>query len=174
MFMEKQKRFLGFYIAGSTLRSERGVSLVVVIMLMVVILAITGAGLLFSSVDLRVSTNYRAGTQAFYAADAGVSDGFARVGPSIATSTAAFTGTVGGITYCSGTVTTATSCTPQPLVALDPIPATGCSLGRGLQVNAGNCYLQPYQIDTVAVQAGSVGSVRQIQAVATWGPMIIN
>jgi Tfp pilus assembly protein PilX len=169
---EEKPRFPKFNIAGRTLRSERGLSLVVVIMLMVIILAITGAGLLSSSVDLKVTSNHRAGTQAFYTADSGASAGFTQIGYSTATSIAPFTSTVNGMTYCSGTIaTTGTNCaTPQPLVALTPIPAiTGCSLSSGAQVNAGGCILQPYQIDATGI--GPIGATRQVQALATYGPI---
>src|SRR5690349_12173024 len=109
------------FFAGACrrLRSERGISFVVVLMLMVIILAIAGAGMLFSSIDLRASGNYRAGTQAFFAADTGVNDAYTRIGLDPTTSTAAFgpisLGT--NLKYCSGTVaTTGTNCgSPQPL-----------------------------------------------------------
>jgi Tfp pilus assembly protein PilX len=157
-------------IVGRTVRSERGISLIVVIMLMVIILAITGAGLLFSSIDLRITGNYRAGTQAFYGADTGASTGFAQIGMNTETSIAAFSGTANGGTYCSGTIANTAGCTaPQPLVPLGTIPATGCSLGRGTQLNSGTCYLQEYQIDATGV--GPLNASRQVQALATFGPL---
>jgi hypothetical protein len=155
---KKESRLRQSNRIGEALRSERGVSLVVVIMLMVIILAITGAGLLFSSVELRVSGNYRAGTQAFYAADTGASWGFAQIALNPPTP-AAFGPTTlsGGVSY-SGTIGN-----------IGTIPATGCSLGRGQQINAGTCYLQEYQIDATGV--GPLGSTRQVQALATFGPL---
>lgn len=160
-------------IVGRMLRSERGISLIVVIMLMVIILAITGAGLLFSSIELRVSGNYRAGTQAFYAADTGANVGFAQIGMNAASSINAFKigPDANGLTYCSGTIANTASCTgaAQPLVSLGTIPATGCSLGIGTMLGSGACYLLEYQIDATGV--GPLNASRQVQALATFGPL---
>ena len=46
------------------LRNERGFTLAIVLMMMVVLLSITGAGLLFSSLNLKVSANLKGGTVA--------------------------------------------------------------------------------------------------------------
>jgi len=162
-------------IVSRTVRSESGISLVVVLMLMVIILAITGAGLLFSGIDLRVSGNYRAGTQAFYAADIGASDGFSRIVANPTTSTAAFGPiAVNGGTYCSGTIaTTGVGCaTPQPL--MNP-PATSvaveATLSSGSVYNSDRAgfFTYRYQIDVTGV--GPLGAARQVQALATFGPV---
>jgi Tfp pilus assembly protein PilX len=159
-------------MVGRSLRSERGVSLVVVIMLMVIILAITGAGLLFSNIDLRVSGNYRVGTQAFYAADTGVSAGFAQIVMDPTISTAPFTGTLNGglLTYCSGTPTTTNNCngTAQPLT-VTPISAPGYSLGAGTGYISYGYSFYLYQIDATGV--GPLGATRQVQALAQYGPV---
>jgi hypothetical protein len=149
-------------LVGRLLRSERGISLIVVIMLMVIILAITGAGLLFSNIDLRVSGNYRVGTQAFYAADMGVSAGFAQI-PSSALIPR--TPATGAPAYCSGTIaSTGGDCaTPQPLT-FTPISVPGFSLGAGTGYSF---YL--YQIDATGV--GPLGATRQVQALAQYGPV---
>lgn len=163
---KKESRLRQSNRLGEALRSERGVSLVVVIMLMVIILAITGAGLLFSSIDLRVSGNYRVGTQAFYAADTGASAGFAKIVMDPTISTAPFSGTLnsGSLTYCSGTPTTSNNCTnPQPLT-VTPITVPGFSLGAGTGYSF---YL--YQIDATGV--GPLGATRQVQALAQYGPV---
>ena len=161
-------------IVGRTLRSERGISLVVVIMLMVIILAITGAGLLFSGIDLRISGNYRAGTQAFYAADTGASFGFSQIQSSVAASTAAFgpTPANGGL-YCSGMIAaTGSGCAPQPLMTP---PATSvaveATLSSGSVYNSDRAgfFTYSYQIDVTGV--GPLGAARQVQALATFGPV---
>jgi Tfp pilus assembly protein PilX len=54
------------------LRNERGLTLAVVLMMMVILLSITGAGLLFSSLNLKASANLKGGTAALQAADAGI------------------------------------------------------------------------------------------------------
>jgi Tfp pilus assembly protein PilX len=162
-------------IVGRTVRSERGISLIVVLMLMVIILAIVGAGLFFSGIDLRVSGNYRAGTQAFYAADTGASFGFSQIQSGVAASTASFGPTpANGGFYCSGTIAaTGVGCaTPQPL--MNP-PATSVAVEATL--SAGSVYnsdragffTYSYQIDATGV--GPLGATRQVQALATFGPV---
>lgn len=162
-------------IVGRTVRSERGMSLIVVLMLMVIILAIIGAGLFFSGIDLRISGNYRAGTQAFYAADTGASFGFSQIQSSVAASTVSFfQPPVNGVGYCSGTIAaTAPGCAnPQPL--MNP-PAT--SLAEEATLSSGSLYNSDragfftyrYQIDATGV--GPLGAARQVQALATFGPV---
>jgi hypothetical protein len=171
IFCEAKQKAAMLVIAARALRSERGISLVVVIMLMVIILAITGAGLLFSSIDLRVSGNYRVGTQAFYAADTGASYAFARIVLDPTISTAPFTGTLnnGSLTYCSGTIaSTGLNCaTPQPLTVTS-INSPGYSLGAGTGYNSSGFSFYLYQIDATGV--GPLGATRQVQALAQYGP----
>lgn len=54
------------------IKNERGIVLVVILVLMVVLLAFTGAGLLFSSVNLKTASSLKTGNLAFYAADSGI------------------------------------------------------------------------------------------------------
>ena len=170
--MEKQQRASRFSLIETTLRSERGVSLVVVIMLMVIILAITGAGMLFSSIDLRVSGNYKVGTQAFYAADVGASAGFAQIVLDPAISTAAIPKTTlsPGLFYCSGRIdNTGGNCaTPQPLTVI-PVNKPGYSLGVGTGYNSSGYYFYQYTIDATGI--GPLGATRQVQALAQYGPV---
>jgi Tfp pilus assembly protein PilX len=153
-------------IAARTLRSERGVSLVVVIMLMVIILAITSAGMLFSSMDLRVSGNYKAGTQAFYAADNGVTTGLVQVNANPTTSQAAF-GPInlpGGLTYCSGRLTQTNNCTtPQPsqLVNTTLPPPPGYDI----------CCFVSYQYQINVTGVGPLSAAREVEAQVTYAPM---
>ena len=53
-------------------RDERGISLVVVLMTMAILLSVIGGGLLFSGINTKITSNYRTGTRAFYAADTGI------------------------------------------------------------------------------------------------------
>src|SRR5918992_2575573 len=46
------------------LRSESGITLVVVLLMMAILLSIIGAGLLFSSVNTKITVNYQRGTRA--------------------------------------------------------------------------------------------------------------
>ena len=160
-------------IARRTLGSERGVSLVVVIMLMVIILAMTGAGLLFSSIDLRVSGNYRAGTQAFFAADTGVNDGFGRIDSSSSTSPPVF-GPIsmsGGLKYCSGSLpaTQINNCaTPTPST-VTAITAPGFSLGQGTGYNSNGYQFYQYKVNVTGL--GPLSSAREVEAQIQYGPL---
>ncbi len=156
------------------LRSESGVSLVVVLMLMVIILAMAGAGMLFSSIDLRASGNFRAGTQAFFAADTGVNDAYTRIGLDPAASIPAF-GPItlpGGIKYCSGKVaTTGTNCSsPQALQAPSPVTVSGYSLGQGTGYNTTGYQFYQYQVNVTGVQP-QLSSVREVEAQIQYGPI---
>ena len=61
------------------LRNERGLTLAVVLMMMVILISITGAGLLFSSLNLKASANLKGGTAAMQAADAGIQHALAAI-----------------------------------------------------------------------------------------------
>jgi hypothetical protein len=148
-------------IVGRTLTSERGVSLVVVIMLMVVILAITGAGLLLSSIDLRISSNYRAGAQTFNAADVGVGDGIARTG--IDPITIPKTPLDGGLFYCGGSLTSTNRCASPPLAS------QFISLKNAPEFTLGNYYMYQYQLNVTAT--GPMTSAREIEAQVEYGPV---
>jgi PilX N-terminal len=159
-----------FARAFRPMRSERGVSLVVVLMLMVIILAMAGAGMLFSSIDLRASGNYRAGTQAFFAADTGVNDAMTRIGLDPTTSIAAF-GPVamsGGLKYCSGHVQNTDSCnSPQPLSAPQVITGSGAP---GYNVNQGGPAFYQYQVNVTGVQP-QLSAVREVEMQVQYGPV---
>jgi hypothetical protein len=58
---------------------ETGAALVITLMVMVIMCLIGAAALMTSSVDLKISGNYRVAKQAFYLADAGLS--YVRINP---------------------------------------------------------------------------------------------
>jgi Tfp pilus assembly protein PilX len=156
------------------LRSERGVSLIVVLMLMVIILAMAGAGMLFSSMDLRATGNYRAGTQAFFAADTGVNDAYARIVTNPDATIAALTfGPVtlpGGLSYCSGHV--GSDC-PQPppdpkVISNAPLYSLGVSNPYNSSGGAGHQFYQ-YQINMTGV--GPLAAAREVEAQVQYGPI---
>jgi Tfp pilus assembly protein PilX len=160
-----------FFAVRRRLGSERGVSLIVVLMLMVIILAMAGAGMLFSSMDLRAAGNFRAGTQAFFAADTGVNDAFTRITGDPAASTAPF-GPItlvtpsGNLQYCSGKVgTTGTNCsTPQPLQAPQLVNVAGYNLSQsGVQ-------FYQYQVNVTGIQP-QLSSAREVEAQVQYGPV---
>src|SRR5438552_3352774 len=61
-----------WWFMKTILRNERGFTLAIVLMMMVVLLSITGAGLLFSSLNVKATANLKGGTAALQAADAGI------------------------------------------------------------------------------------------------------
>jgi hypothetical protein len=56
----------------SKLTNDQGITLVVVLMVMAILLSVIGAGLLFSGINTKITSNYQTGTRAFYAADIGI------------------------------------------------------------------------------------------------------
>ena len=56
------------------LRDNQGITLVVVLMTMAILLSVIGAGLLFSGINAKITGSYQTGTQAFFTADAGLSE----------------------------------------------------------------------------------------------------
>lgn len=61
------------------LKGSQGIVLVIVIMVMVILLSITGAGLLFSSLNLKTASNLKTGTAAIHVADAGIQHALALI-----------------------------------------------------------------------------------------------
>lgn len=57
---------------NARLKNNQGIALVMLIMLMVILLSATGAGLLFSGLNLKVASNLKAGSAALHVADAGI------------------------------------------------------------------------------------------------------
>jgi hypothetical protein len=165
--IDPMKTARGAAMLSRLLVSERGISLVVVIMVMVIILAITAAGLLFSSMDLRITSNFRAGTQAFYAADTGVSMGVSQLALDPAVSTAPFFGNLaGGLAYRSGP-RNATSPQPSQLFAIRNIDTYNIAEGTG--------YIQQgfsaYQYQMSVTGTGPLAAAREIQAQTEFSPV---
>src|SRR4051812_20164221 len=103
------------------LKDDRGITLVVVLTLMVVLLSIIGAGLLFSGVNLKITSNYQSGTKAFYAADMGLQHGISLIGTSGADLPAfSSAGLPFGLSYRSGG--NPNNCTPQPSAYIGNFP----------------------------------------------------
>lgn len=62
-----------------SLRDEKGMVLVVVLLLISVLLLLGSTAVMTSTTDMKISANYKAGNQAFYAAEAGVEEMRARL-----------------------------------------------------------------------------------------------
>lgn len=154
-------------IARRTLRSERGITLAVTLMVMVIMLVIIGAGLVFSGLDLRITGNYRAGTHAFYAADAGINVGLSQLTVNHTLASAPFSGTIaGGYAFRSGP---RTATTPQPLQFRGMRTETGYSIGSGTGYNPSGYVFYTYQINVTG--NGPLGAAREVEAQAEYGPV---
>lgn len=63
----------GFKSKQRTLNSDKGMALVIVVLITALLLSITGSSLFFTRMDLKVSSHLKTGTMAFFAAEAGMS-----------------------------------------------------------------------------------------------------
>jgi hypothetical protein len=157
------------------LKDERGITLVVVLTVMIVLLSIVGAGLLFSGVNLKITSNYQAGAKAFYAADMGIQHGISLINTSGALPAFSLSsGLPSGLSYRSGT--DPTNCTPQASTFVGSKPSAGYSLGSGTGYNTSGYTFYQYKIDVVgnfsATGSCAAGSAaRVVEAQAVYGPV---
>ena len=139
---------------------------------MVLLLSITGAGLIFSGTGLRTAGAFRAGTQAFYVADTGISQAVSQLESDQTAATAAFSGDLGGgITYRSGR---RNDSGPQPLVPKGQRTPTGYSVGAGTERYGGGnesagALADWYQVNVTGT--GPIGAAREIEAQVEFGPL---
>lgn len=155
------------------LKDNRGITLVVVLMVMTILLSIIGAGLLFSGINTKMTANFQTGTKAFYAADTGIG---AIASALTLTPTFSSTPVSLGNSLCyrfgrrDGTVPS-----PQPVVK----SGAGYSLGEGTGYNTSGYSFYQYQINvtgtlspaTTCPSVGSETAAREIEAQATYGPV---
>ncbi len=154
------------------LKNERGIALAVLTMLIAILASMTGAALLFSRIDLMISGNYRTGTGALYAADAGVGVALMRLNANTATSVLGFGPTpIGddGSTYRSGSRSSGN--TAQPLEYLNAE-----QLQEGYQLGGTLSYKQSgYSMDVYRIRVTGKGplgsSAREIEALGQYGPV---
>src|SRR5713226_8183289 len=66
-------------ISDRALNSAKGLTLVIVLMIMALLLSLTSAGLMFSGLNLKASANLKGGTAALQAADAGIQHALALI-----------------------------------------------------------------------------------------------
>ena len=156
------------------LKNERGMALAVLTMLIAILASMTGAALLFSRIDLMISGNYRMGTGALYAADAGVGVALNQL-----PSKAAIDTDIGDYTYRSYRPDEGTDKTAKELVELDCGPKAdlirppGYSIGAGTGYNpGGEDSLQYRKYDIFIMGTGLLNSAaRKIQAQGQFGPV---
>ncbi len=150
------------------LKNNRGISMVVVIMAMVILLSVTGAGLLFSGRDLKISGNYRSGTQAFYATDTGVYVALSQLQLNQSLASAALSRDLdsdGNIDFRSGG---RDDSGPQPLNYNGPRSESGYSIAQGTGYNSNGYFFHSYQINITGF--GPMNAAREINAVGIYGP----
>jgi hypothetical protein len=157
----------------ATLKNDRGISLVVILMVMTVLLTVIGAGLLLSGVNTKVAMNYRTGTKAFNAADLGINAIAAGIAPDTAPSSISVSL---GNSLCyrfgkrDGTLPTLT-----PTITT----GTGYSLGTGTGYNTSGYSFYQYQINVTGTYStgstcptvGNETAAREVEALALYGPV---
>ena len=155
------------------LGDNRGITLIVVLMVMAILLSVIGAGLLFSGINTKITGNYQTGTRAFYAADIGINAVASTLTPGSSPSSTPVTL---GNSVCyrfgkrDGTVPSF-----QPSIK----SGTGFSLGSGTGYNASGYSFYQYQINVTGTfnpgtncpSVGSETAAREVEAQTTYGPV---
>ncbi|MGE5304576.1 MAG: PilX N-terminal domain-containing pilus assembly protein [Alphaproteobacteria bacterium] len=156
----------------SKLQDNRGITLVVVLVVMVILLSVIGAGLLFSGINTKITANYQTGTKAFYAADTGINAAINQLALDPSVATAALSKNMGGgLAYRSGH---RTDTVPQPLVFLRTQSQSGYSLGSGTGYNPSGYNFYEYQINVTGTYTTTYGTElagREVEAIASYGPV---
>ncbi|GAI93405.1 unnamed protein product, partial [marine sediment metagenome] len=92
---------------GTILSNERGMVLVVSVLMLAVLAALGTTAVMQTSTDLKISSNYKTGVQAFYDADAGVQYAIAKIEAGLISSPPTFTipsaGSPATLTYTTPT-----------------------------------------------------------------------
>ena len=157
------------------LGNNHGITLVVVLIVMAILLSVIGAGLLFSGVNTKITTNYQTGTRAFYAADAGLSEAVSRLS---ADTTAVAAMTLNGDLHGDGRLTNRGGgrTTPGPVAQYDGTQiVAGNTIGSGTPTNnetGGYAYYQ-YQLNVTGTYqvSGAELAGRTVEAQALFGPI---
>ena len=154
------------------LSNNKGLTLVVVLMVMAILLSVIGAGLLYSGINTQMTANYQSGTKAFNAADTGINAGLIQLSLDQDASTAAFSMTLsGGLGYRSGR---RADSSPQPNQFNRVRTESGYSLGRGTGYNTAGYDFYEYQINVTGTYTTSWGTElagREIEAQGAYGPV---
>jgi Tfp pilus assembly protein PilX len=142
------------------LKDNRGITLVVVLMVMAIMLSVVGAGLLFSGINTKVSANYQTGTKAFNAADTGINAGVSQLPSTTAIAETAISGT-------------STSYQSESIQLTGTAPLTGYSLGAGTGYNQAGYTFHQYQMTMKGYfKPGATAlATRRVEARAVYGPV---
>ena len=130
----------------NTLRNQRGIALIVALMILLVLTLIGISAITTTTFENRISGNERAGNNAFYAAEAGIEVGLNRL-PVVSS----FSGTVGDANYQSGTLS---DITPKSLAYLGK---TIIPEGQSIETNEAELY----QINATGTY---IGARKEIEA----------
>jgi hypothetical protein len=155
------------------LNNDRGISLVVVLMVMAILLTVIGAGLLFSGINTKVAMNYRTGSKAFNAADTGILAIASTIAPgSIPSSTPVLLGN--SLCYRFGK-------RDGTIPSLTPVlkTGTGYSLGSGTGYNPSGYSFYQYTVNVTGTYStgstcpsvGNEMAAREVEALALYGPV---
>jgi hypothetical protein len=141
-------------------KNERGMSLVVVLMVMAILLSVVGAGLLFSGVNTKITVNYQTGTRAFNAADTGIN-----AAVSLLPSMAAIAETQ--------VPPTKSYYQSESLQLKGTVPQTGYSLGVGTGYNQSGYAFYQYELKMKGYfkPAAIELATRRVEAQAAYGPV---
>jgi len=116
-------------VGKKTLRNERGIALIVALMILLVLTLIGISAISTTTFENRISGNERVGNNAFYAAEAGIEVGFSRL-PTVSS----FSGSAGDANYQSGALS---DTTPQSSVYLGK---TVVPEGESIELNDAELY----------------------------------
>ena len=159
----------------TSLANNRGMSLVVVLMVMAILITVIGAGLMFSGINTKVAMHYRTGNRAFNAADTGMLAIALSVTPgTIPSSTPVSLGS--NLCFRFGT-RNGTLPSMTPTLKTDG----GYTLGSGTSNynnNSGYAFYQ-YQVNVTGTYSlasgcpsvGSESAAREVEALALYGPV---
>ncbi len=152
------------------LKNERGIALAVITMLIAILASMTGAALLFSRMDLMISSNYKKGTGALYAADAGVSVALSQLEMNLANSERAIgPTTIGDYTYRSYLPDEGTDKTAKKLEYDCITVGNNQAIGTGYNPGGPGTGVRKYKIFIMGT--GTLNSAaRKIEALGEYGP----
>jgi len=150
------------------LENNRGMALVITISISAILMTLLAASLLFSGLNLRITSHFKNGTQAFYAADAGVYVGINQLSANRTTATAPFSGTLDGglLAYRSGR---RSDSGPQPLEFRGTRFPPGYSIGLGTGYNQSGYVSYVYRMNVTGTAPLSAAS--EIEAWGEYGPL---
>jgi len=156
------------------LSNDRGISLIVVLMVMAILLSVIGAGLMFSGINTKVAMNYRTGSKAFNAADTGILAIAMTITPgTIPSSTPVLLGN--SLCYRFGPRLGPAPTTLTPILK----SGTGYSLGSGTGYNTSGYAFYQYTVNVTGTYStgstcpsvGNEMAAREVEALALYGPV---